>query len=33
MGMGVEPYRLIDITTKTFKLCFKYGRRFKYTYF
>ena len=24
-GMGVEPYHLIDITTKTFKFFLKYG--------
>gem|GEM_PF-6221008 len=33
IGMGVGPYHLIDITTKTFKFCLKYGRRFKYTYY
>jgi len=25
MRMGIGPYHLIDITTKTFKLCLKYG--------
>jgi len=38
MGGGIlasdgRSYHLIDITTKTFKFCLKYGRGFKNTYF